>query len=199
MLERILHMSTSFDGFSFAPSPHFSIYSSKLPIFQFHSFGLSWLSNFYKPDTWILVSFLTCYLSFRNYFTPWATETTLPMEGNLSIVPLVWIPCNLFSAIVCVYNVSLRLLILPFNSSFSLFRPSFSVLSWTSFSSKSETCFLVGERASCSNFRLSCSLLISVYKSCMIISYFLLILASLYFLQMLIPLSNSLIMLWALL
>ena len=160
MLERILHISTSPPSRSLIPSAHLSISSRRFPTFQFHILGLNWFSNFYSLVTWLRVIFLTCSLSFRNSLTPYAREGEFPIGGNLSMTPLDCWLCILLRAEEWFYSSYSNVLFLSFRFWLTFLRASFSALIWTSFSRISLTFFLVGDLASCSNFKLSCNLLI---------------------------------------
>lgn len=97
----------------------------------------------------------------------------------------------LCSAIVYSFNCfsnSTILLSLILISSLSLV---FSSLKITSLSRISEMCFLVGDLASCSNLSFSDNRLIYAWRSVMMISYFLLVLASLYLIHRFMDPSNS--------
>lgn len=160
------------------PSDHLSNYYNIFPTVQFHAFAWFWCKNFYRLDfSLLLITLLTFYLSFKYYLIESTTEVLTFSAGSLSTSAFGAVFCNFCIAAICIsflfYNSAN--LVLHWSSYF--FNLSFYYLYTTSWSKISVTCFLVGDLASCYILSFWFNFLTSVYKSWIIISYFLFIFA----------------------
>jgi hypothetical protein len=133
-----------------------------------NTFGFSWSNNFYIPLNGPLAYFLAFYFYLKNSRTASARGEAW-MGGSLSLVDLAWWICISLKAELLWVNSYWRILTLFFNYWFSLLSASFYSLKATIFYSKSETCFLLGERDCCSSARWFFNLLISASRSLMTI------------------------------
>lgn len=148
ILERIFHISTSFFSIEM-PSDHFSSSSNNTGTVQFQDLALFCHKNFYNFEDDLLVSFFTTSLSLRKFFIASEIVPVPGTGGSLSIIAFgcsISIFCNALVYSLSIFYSSAIFLSLFLISSFSLL---FSSLKTTNLSKMSETCFLVGDLASC--------------------------------------------------